>query len=81
MQQNFVLLPCNQARSLQGLQGHLHKQSCTSHPNATSSAQGQQDLPIKEDVQRYCAAHSKEELAELLVQVAYRCPQIWGSVL
>ena len=83
----LVLLPCNQAGSLQGSmqlqQGHLHKQSCNSHPNATSSAQGQQDasLPVKEDVQRYCAAHSKEELAELLVQVASGCPQLWRRVL
>ena len=37
-------------------------------------------LPVKEDVQRYCATHSKKDLEGLLVAVASRCPQLWKSV-
>ena len=54
----------------------------TPNPDATADAQKQQDvsLPIEEDVQRYCATRSKEELEKLLVEVASRCLQLWRSV-
>ena len=37
-------------------------------------------LPVKEDVQRYYATHSKKDLENLLVAVASRCPQLWKSI-